>query len=140
MRNPHNPAPVLFLDRLQRARGVDVSLDHVAVDAVPHLGTALQIEHMTHLHLAEVRLLQGLVDRRDRVDVPVQVHHREAHPIVGHALVDLQLGGERRLHVQMDVGALLAEPHQFSLRFNDACEHETKLRAAGVNRWSPLSH
>jgi len=76
------------------SRLVDMALHDVAVQAAVHKHGPFHIDLVAHLKQAEVRAVEGFLHGCDHIAVAIDGYHREAHAVVGHALVNLQLAGE----------------------------------------------
>jgi hypothetical protein len=97
----------------------------VAIEAPASGQAALQVDVAAGLPLAQIRLFQGLGNGRYGVGAPrlVESYYCETHAVVGHALVDFQLGRKGRLHGKMTVGAFVGYSYYGAQRFNYSSKH-----------------
>ena len=117
------PAPVLPLHRRAHRRLVHVPLHDVSVQPVAQLHRTLHIDLRSYFQLAQVGFLQGFVYRRHGVFVPGYIHHRQAHAVVGDALVYFQFPGKIAAHRNVQITALFFQAGHHGHRFHYSCKH-----------------
>ena len=87
-----------------------MALDDVSVQASLDEHRAFHVHLIAHLEQAQVAAVQRLLDGGHGVGaVARQFHHREAHAVVRHALVNLQLIGETALERDVQVTAVFTQ-------------------------------
>ena len=98
---------------------IDMPLHDVAIQAAVHLHGTLYVDFIAHTELTQVAALQRLAHGRHGILSVPDAHHGEAHPIVGHALVDAQLVHETALQGEMHVVQLMLNGRYHSRFFYD---------------------
>ena len=96
-----------------------MTLHDVAIQAAVHLHGTLYVDFIAHTELTQVAALQRLAHGRHGILSVPDAHHGEAHPIVGHALVDSQLVHETALQGEMHVVQLMLNGRYHSRFFYD---------------------
>ena len=102
---------------------VDVTLDDMAVEPAVHDHASFEVDEVAGLPLAEVALFQGFFDGGHAVEVVLLFFDGEADPIMGDALVDLELVGDGGCYPECLVGAFAFYGVDPAEGFDDAGKH-----------------
>ena len=127
------PAAVGFGDFRNAAHRVDVALHGVAVEAASDQGGALEVDGSADGPSSEAGFVEGFGNGRDaesvRNPLAVQRHYGQAAPVVGHALVNFELGRQGRRDVEVHVASVGGNGRDLAEVFDDSGEHGAKVRA-----------
>ena len=99
---------------------VDMSLHDVSVEPSIHHHAALHIDVVAHFEQPEVGTVERFLHGGDRVGAVLDFHYSEAHAIVRHTLVDLQLIYKRAFEMEIDVLLILVDSHYSGEFFYDS--------------------
>jgi hypothetical protein len=95
----------------------------VAVKAAVHDHRAFHIHFVAHAKQADVRSVERLAHGRNRIGVALQAHHRQAHTVVGDALINLQLARKGALQGEVYVVEFVLDTHYLGIFFYDSRKH-----------------
>ena len=121
------PTAVLVSHIQQSRRGIHVTLNEVTIEAPPQLRAPFKVDHTALLPLAQTRSLHGLLDGRYHVGIAIQLHDRQAHAIVRHALIDLQFACKRSGDGEVHVRSFVFHLFNPAVLLNDSCKHVIRL-------------
>ena len=99
---------------------VYMALHDVAVESAVHQHRPLHVHLVAYAQQTQVRAVQRFLHRRHHVVSTFDAHHRQAHPVVGDALVDAQLVGERASQREIDVFPVVTDGYNRSKFLNNA--------------------
>ena len=88
-------AAVGVLDGCALGCAVNVSLNDMPVEAAVHHHRALHVHLVARLQHTEITAIERLFHRGHCIYSVFNLHHSQAHAVVSHALVNLQLVGKR---------------------------------------------
>ena len=102
---PELPTAIQFFSFNTGGSGINMSLNNMAIEPAIHDHTAFQVYQVAFLPVSDVAFLQRFGNGGNLVAAVLQGFYREAHAVMGNALVNFQFVGEGRRDPEGFIGA-----------------------------------
>ena len=96
---------------------IHVSLYDVSIETTAHEHRALYVDPVADFEQVEVRQTQGLLHRRNGIQVALYANNRQTHAVMRDGLIDAERFAEGVAKREMFIGLLGLRPEPLFLRF-----------------------
>ena len=106
---------------------VNMTLYQMPIEAIAEFHGAFQIDFSAYRPHAQCRFLKGLMHSGYRIDIVLDIHHGQTHPIVRQTLIDFELFCQGASNMEMEIVLFLFHLDKLAHRFDYPCKHRIEF-------------